>query len=104
MSKIKLIFKYGCGMIEQEARVGARLANSIRKAGLTTNNFSKCQYKLECGECMVVDSAGIMGDPSIEEEQLLTSIGAPNNSRCSCQVVVLPNFENQIIKVLPSTI
>lgn len=104
MSKIRLIFNYGCGIVEQEARIGGRLANSIRKSGLTTQNFSKCQYKLECGECMVIDSAGIMGEPSFEEEQLLASKGAPNNSRCSCQVVVLPNFENQIIKVLPSTI
>lgn len=103
MSKIKLIFKYGCGMLEQEARVGSRLANSIRKTGITTQNFSKCKYRLECGECMVIDPAGIMGNPGSEEEILLMSKGAPTNSRCSCQVVVLPTFENQIIGLLPST-
>ncbi|OMJ66978.1 hypothetical protein SteCoe_35986 [Stentor coeruleus] len=91
------MFQIGSGLIQAQARCGSRLANTIRKEGLGSSEFSKCLYKLECGQCIVSSPENILGCPSKDEEVLLTSKGMTNNSRCSCQVVVTPEMQDKII-------
>jgi ferredoxin len=100
MSKVTVLFKIGHGIIEQQARIGSRLANVVRKAGISDSDFSECFHKLECGKCIVSASSGFWGSPHLEEENLLSAKGAPANSRCSCQVVVDETFDNQIISIV----
>lgn len=97
MSKIRLLFQIGSGLIQAQARCGSRLANTIRKEGLGNSEFSKCLYKLECGQCIVSSSDNILGCPSKDEEVLLATKGMTDNCRCSCQVVVTPDMQDKII-------
>ncbi|OMJ88127.1 hypothetical protein SteCoe_10032 [Stentor coeruleus] len=97
MSKIRIMFQIGNGFIEAQARCGSRLANTIKKEGLGSSEFSKCNYKLECGKCIVSSSENILGCPSKDEEILLTLKGMTNNYRCSCQVIVTPDMQDKII-------
>lgn len=103
MSKVTVLIKHGYGIIEQQARVGSRLANAVRKAGITSTDFGECHYSLQCGTCIVNSNSGSLGSPSTPEEELLLSRkGAPINSRCSCQVIVDETFDNQVISLINS--
>jgi ferredoxin len=100
MSKVRILFSIGQGLIETQARVGSKLANTIRKEGLAKIDFSECLYKLECGKCIVSCSDGVLGQPGPDEELLLSQKGAQLNHRCACQVIVSEDFKDKVIKLL----
>jgi ferredoxin len=99
MSKIKLIFQIGHGIVETQARIGSRLVNVMRKEGLANSEFYECNYKLECAKCTVYNEIGTLGYPSIEEEKLLASKGYYNNVRCACQVIIDEKMDNNVVRI-----
>lgn len=100
MSKIRFFIQVGSGLVETFARENSKLATVLRREGITSEDFSTCNYQLKCASCVVTLPENIRGCPSTDEEYLLISKGIDIEKRCSCQVRVSEEFEDEVIKYI----